>query len=66
MRGHRAQRVVAAWLAALIVGVALLTVAAQAALLGKGRRQKAAPPVPDQAVARIKTDMDVIRERARR
>lgn len=57
---------VAAWLAALIVGVALLAIAAGAALLGKGRLQKAAPPVPEQAVARIKTDVDVIRERARR
>jgi hypothetical protein len=57
---------VAAWLAALIVGAALLAVAAAVALLGKGRLQKAAPPLPDQAVARIKTDVDVIRERARR
>jgi hypothetical protein len=58
--------VVAAWLAALIVGVALLVVAAVAALLGKSRLQKAASPVPQQSVARIKTDMDVIKERARR
>jgi hypothetical protein len=58
--------VVAAWLAALIVGVALLSVAGVAALMGRGRLQKAAPPVPGQAVAGIKTDMDVIRERARR
>jgi len=58
--------VVAAWLAALIVGVALLTVAAVAALIGRGRLRKAGPPVPGQAVAGIKTDMDVIRERARR
>jgi hypothetical protein len=57
--------VVAAWLAALIVGGALLVIAAVAALLGKGRLQKAVPPVPEQAVARIKTDMDVIMERAR-
>ena len=57
---------VAAWLAALIVGVALLLVAAVAALLGRGRLQRAAPPVPGQAVARIKTDVDVIKERARR
>jgi hypothetical protein len=57
---------VAAWLAALVVGAALLAVAAAVALLGKGRLQKAAPPLPDQAVARIKTDVDVIRERARR
>jgi Putative Actinobacterial Holin-X, holin superfamily III len=58
--------VLAAWLAALIVGVALLAVAAAAALLGKSRLQKAASPVPGQAVASIKTDMDVIKERARR
>jgi Putative Actinobacterial Holin-X, holin superfamily III len=58
--------VLAAWLAALIVGAALLAVAAAAALLGKSRLQKAASPVPGQAVARIKTDMDVIKERARR
>jgi len=58
--------VVAAWLAALIVGVALLAVAAAAALLGKGRLQKAAPPVPGEAVARIKTDVDVIKQRAHR
>jgi hypothetical protein len=58
--------VVAAWLAALIVGAALLAVAAIAALVGKSRLQKAASPVPQQSVARIKTDMDVIKERARR
>jgi uncharacterized membrane protein YqjE len=57
---------VAAWLAALIVGAALLAVAAAAALLGKGRLQKAAPPLPGQTVTRIKTDVDVIKERARR
>jgi hypothetical protein len=57
---------VAAWLAALIVGVALLAVAAAAALLAKGRLQKATPPLPGQAVASIKTDVDVIKERARR
>ncbi len=58
--------VISAWLAALIVGAALLAVAAVAALLGKGRLQKATPPVPGRAVASIKTDVEVIRERARR
>lgn len=58
--------VVAAWLAALIVGAALLAVAAAAALLGKARLQKSTPPVPEEAVARIKTDVEVIKERARR
>jgi hypothetical protein len=58
--------VLSAWLAALIVGAALLAVAGTAALLGKGRLQKSTPPVPKQAVAGIKTDVEVIKERARR
>jgi uncharacterized membrane protein YqjE len=57
---------VAAWLAALIVGVALLAVAGAAALLGKSRLQKATPPVPKETVDSVKTDVDVIKERARR
>ena len=57
---------VAAWLAALIVGAALLAAAGVAALLGKGRLQKAAPPVPGEAVGGIKTDIEEIKERMRR
>ena len=57
---------VAAWLAALIVGAALLAIAAAVALLGKARLQKATPAMPEETVARIKTDVDVIRERTRR
>ena len=56
--------VVTAWLAALIVGVVLLAVSAAAALLGKGRLQKAAPPVPDQAVGGLKADVEEIKQRA--
>jgi hypothetical protein len=55
---------VAAWLAALIVGVALLAVSAAAALLGKGRLQKATPAVPEQAIGSVKADVEEIRERA--
>ena len=58
--------VVAAWLAALIVGAALLAAAAVAALVGKGRLQKATPPVPQETVGSIKSDVEKIRERARR
>ena len=58
--------VVAAWLAALVVGVALLAVAGGLALTGKGRMRKAAPPVPAQAVADVKADVEEIRERAQR
>ena len=57
---------VAAWLAALIVGAALLAVAAAAALIGKGRLQRATPPVPQEAVSSVKADVEVIKEGARR
>jgi Putative Actinobacterial Holin-X, holin superfamily III len=58
--------VVAAWLAALIVGAALLAAAGGAALLGRGRMRKAAPPVPEHAVADVKADVEEIKERAHR
>lgn len=58
--------VVAAWLAALIVGAALLASAAGAALLGRRRLQKATPPVPKEAVASVKADVEEIKERAHR
>jgi uncharacterized membrane protein YqjE len=58
--------VLAAWLAALIVGVVLLAVAGVAALMGKGRLQRATPPVPKEAVSSVKTDVEEIKERARR
>ncbi len=58
--------VMAAWLAALIVGVALLAAAGCAALLGRRRIRKAAPPVPEQAVADVKADIGEIKERTHR
>ncbi len=58
--------VVAAWLAALIVGAALLAVAGSAALLGRQRLRRATPPVPEQAVASVKADVEEIKERAHR
>jgi uncharacterized membrane protein YqjE len=58
--------VVAAWLAALIVGLALLAVAGGAALLGRQRLRRAAPPVPEQAVADVKADVEEVRERTHR
>jgi hypothetical protein len=57
---------VAAWLAALIVGVVLLATAGIAALLGKQRLQRATPPVPKEAVASAKADVEEIKERAHR
>jgi hypothetical protein len=58
--------VVAPWLAALIVGAALLGIAGVAALMGKGRIQQATPPVPTEAVDSVKADVEEIKERARR
>jgi uncharacterized membrane protein YqjE len=58
--------VLAAWLAALIVGAVLLAVAGVAALIGKGRLQQATPPVPEETVSSVKTDVEQIKERARR
>jgi membrane protein implicated in regulation of membrane protease activity len=57
---------VPAWLAALIVGAALLAAAAVAALLGKRRLQQAVPPVPEQAAEGVKTDIEQVKESARR
>ena len=56
---------VTAWLAALIIGAALLAVAGIAALAGKSRMKRATPPVPSEAVQSVKTDVEEIRERAR-
>ena len=58
--------VVPAWLAALIVGVVLLATAGIAALVGKQRLQRATPPVPEEAVASTKADVEEIKERAHR
>jgi uncharacterized membrane protein YqjE len=55
---------VAAWLAALIVGAALLLAAATAALLGKLRLSKATPPLPGEAIGSVKADVEELRERA--
>lgn len=58
--------VVTAWLAALIVGVALLAAAGGLTLMGKGRLRKATPPVPAQAIADVKADVEEVKERAQR
>ena len=58
--------VVTAWLAALIVGAVLLVAAATVALVGRSRLHTAVPPVPQQAMGSIKSDVEEIKERARR
>jgi Flp pilus assembly protein TadB len=58
--------VLAAWLAALVVGAALLLVAGIAALVGKGRLSRATPPVPEETIGSVKADVDEIKERTHR
>ena len=50
------------WLAALIVGLALLVVSAAAALMGRSRVRRATPPIPDQAVEGAKADVEEVKE----
>ncbi len=45
------------WLAALIVGVALLLIAVVLALIGLSRVKKGVPPVPKEAVDSVKDDV---------
>ena len=54
--------VLPAWLAALIVGVVVLAIAGIAALVGKKQLDQAAPPVPERAVASVRTDVAEIKE----
>jgi uncharacterized membrane protein YqjE len=58
--------VVDVWLAALVVGVLLLLVAGLLAVVGKNRIQSATPPVPEQAVAGAKQDVETVKQAVRR
>jgi hypothetical protein len=58
--------VLPAWLAALIVAVVLFAVAGVLALIGKKDVQKATPPVPTEAIASTKADIQTVKESARR
>ena len=54
------------WLAALIVAVVLFAVAGVLALIGKKDVQKGTPPIPTQAIASTKADIETVKESARR
>jgi uncharacterized membrane protein YqjE len=58
--------VLPAWLAALIVAVVLFAVAGVLALVGKKDVQKGSPPVPTEAIASTKADIQTVKESARR
>lgn len=51
-----------AWLAALIVGVAVLALAGLLTLGGAMEVRSSAPPVPTEAVAGLKTDVQTVKE----
>ena len=53
------------WLAAVIVGVALLAVAGILALTGRKQVDRGTPPLPEQAIESTKRDMDELKARAR-
>ncbi|MEV6980233.1 phage holin family protein [Sphaerisporangium sp. NPDC051017] len=54
------------WLAALIVGVAVLIVTGVMALVGKQQMSRATPPLPEEAIRSLKADVDVLKESAHR
>ena len=54
--------VLAAWLAALIVGVVLIVVAGGLAAAGIGQVRNSAPVVPEQAVQSTKRDIETVKE----
>ncbi|MCK2217199.1 phage holin family protein [Actinomadura sp. ATCC 31491] len=54
------------WAAAAIVGGVLLAAAAVLGLVGKNQVQRATPPVPEETIASVKADIDMVKERARR
>lgn len=54
-----------AWLAALIVSVALFAVAGAVAWTGKKQVERATPPVPEQAIDSAKEDVEWAKERAK-
>jgi hypothetical protein len=53
--------VMPAWLAALIVTVALFLSAAIMALVGRGQLKRAVPPVPQAAASGLKADVDTVK-----
>ncbi len=57
---------VAAWLAALIVGVALLAIAGLLALTGKKEVSAATPPLPQEAISGLKSDVGTLKEHVKR
>jgi hypothetical protein len=58
--------VVDAWLAALLVAVALFAVAGTLAVVGRSDLRRGTPPMPTEAVASTKADVAAVREAVKR
>lgn len=58
--------VMPAWVAALIVAIALFVVAGIFARMGKQRVQQAMPPIPQGAVGSVQTDVKTVSAAAKR
>jgi uncharacterized membrane protein YqjE len=54
------------WIAAVIVGLALLAVGGLLALMGKKQVDRATPPKPEQAIESIQKDVEQVKESVRR
>jgi uncharacterized membrane protein YqjE len=54
------------WVAAAIVGLALLAIAGVMALVGRRQAQEATPPTPERTMASVQEDVRLIREKAQR
>ena len=54
------------WAAALIVGAVVLLLAGVLALAGVGKLKSAAQPVPEQAMASTKRDVETVKESVKR
>ncbi|HEX2144733.1 MAG TPA: phage holin family protein [Glycomyces sp.] len=52
-----------AWLAALVVGVALFIIAGIEALIGRSMLRRAMPPVPEETMDHVREDADALRGR---
>jgi hypothetical protein len=50
------------WLAALIVGAALVAVGGLLALMGRSRMKQVAPPVPERALQSVRRDIGAVQE----
>ena len=58
--------VVEPWLSALIIGIALLVIAAIVGLIGRKTATDALPPKPEQTMASVHEDLDYLKEQTSR